>query len=74
MENPERELEVLAVEQTTVPVQTSVAVVTTAPALSSYGFTLAQATALVTSVNALVADVAAILTLLSSEHTASVTP
>lgn len=45
---------------------TAVSVVTTAPALTSYGFTSAQAVALLTAVNALLVDVASIRTALDA--------
>ena len=46
----------LAAATATVVTQTAVDVVTTAPALTSYGFTQAQAAAILTAINALVAD------------------
>lgn len=52
------------------PNATAVDVVTTAPATGSYGYTQAQAAAVLTEVNALVADVEAIRQLLATIVTA----
>lgn len=71
-DNAKRELDVLAAEQVALPTQTSVAVPTTAATNSTpYGFSQAQANDLVTTVNALVADVAALLAYIQTLETAA---
>ena len=69
----EKELGALAAEQATAPAQTSVAVATTAPTNTTpYGYTTsAQAAAIVTAVNALVVDVAALVAYIGTIHTAA---
>ena len=72
-DNEERELGVVTAEQVAVPTQTSVAVVTTTPTTSAYGYTSAQATSILTEINALVADVAALTAYIATLHTAAST-
>ncbi len=71
MDNAERLLEILESLATAAPTATAVVVPTTAPALSSYGFSQTQAADLIATVNALVVDVAAIRTYLGTLTTAA---
>jgi len=71
-DNAEKAIAVVeALAGTTMPTPTAVAVVTTTPTTSAYGFTSAQAVALLASINALVVDVAALAAVLQALVTAS---
>lgn len=71
-DNAERELGTVAAEQVAAPAATAVTVATTASTSTTpFGYSQAQADALITSHNALLVDVDALRTYLGTIHTAA---